>query len=84
MLWYGYHHLNLRRFTAKIGMNNVASLQLFSRLGFAKTSESKVFQEVTLELNLNVNEARDTLCTAWNHLDVIMSPYHRLPLSPSY
>eukprot|EP00899_Mesostigma_viride_P018323 jgi/Mesvir1/26492/Mv25606-RA.1 len=50
MLAYAITHLNLRTFTAKIGMANTSSLSLFRKLGFATVSSSQAFQEETLEL----------------------------------
>ena len=50
MMHYGVQHLHVQRFTAKIGLTNTPSLHLFASLGFAKVSESTVFQEATLEL----------------------------------
>jgi L-amino acid N-acyltransferase YncA len=46
MMYYGVEHLGVRRFSVKIGMSNSASISLFTKLGFAKVSESAVFQEV--------------------------------------
>ena len=43
--------LKLRRFVAKIALDNAPSLALFCKLGFVKTSECADFGEATLELN---------------------------------
>jgi hypothetical protein len=43
--------LKLRRFVAKIALDNTPSLALFCKLGFVKTSECADFGEATLELN---------------------------------
>ncbi len=46
----GIEQLNMRRYIAKISFSNEASLVLFKeKLGFSVVSESRVFQEVTLE-----------------------------------
>ncbi|PIK51617.1 putative N-acetyltransferase 9-like protein-like, partial [Apostichopus japonicus] len=50
MMKYGVDKLGLKKFTAKIGMKNSKSLNLFSKLGFQEIARSQVFQEVTLEL----------------------------------
>ena len=39
------------KFVAKIGETNLASQALFQRLGYAQTSRSEVFKEVTLEVS---------------------------------
>jgi len=50
----GYEDLGVKEYTAKIGMDNVASQRLFQKhLGFAFREASQVFQEVTLTLLLN-------------------------------
>lgn len=41
--------LGVKRFVAKIGVNNAASLSLFDSLGFSIASTSSVFEEHTLE-----------------------------------
>jgi hypothetical protein len=48
--------LGVRRFVAKIGVSNAASLALFRKLHYRHVSTSSVFQEETLELV--VDEAR--------------------------
>ncbi|RKP06208.1 GNAT domain-containing protein, partial [Thamnocephalis sphaerospora] len=49
MMRYGVTDCGLRRFIAKIGLDNVGSLRLFEeRLGFVRVSESAVFREATL------------------------------------
>lgn len=49
MLNYGLNQLGVKRFQAKIKMDNDISIRLFQNLGFRKVNESQVFQEVTLE-----------------------------------
>ncbi|XP_072167738.1 alpha/beta-tubulin-N-acetyltransferase 9-like isoform X2 [Diadema setosum] len=58
MMYYGVRFLNVKRYVAKIGEKNTVSLQLFKKLGFQETSVSKVFQEVTLELEVNPDVQR--------------------------
>ena len=48
-LW-AWGRLGIRRFVAKIGCDNAASLALFRKLGYTHVSTSAVFQEETLEL----------------------------------
>ena len=49
---WAWGRLGVRRFVAKIGCSNAASLQLFRKLGYTHASTSQVFQEETLELVL--------------------------------
>ncbi len=43
--------LSVRRYEAKIGLDNAASLRLFERLGFVEVSRSDAFGEATLALD---------------------------------
>jgi len=52
MLRYGVEELNVREYTAKIGITNTTSLKLFSSIGFAEVSRSEVFHEVTLKCDV--------------------------------
>ncbi|XP_071509110.1 N-acetyltransferase 9-like protein [Diadema antillarum] len=58
MMHYGVRFLKVKKYVAKIGEKNTVSLQLFKKLGFQETSVSKVFQEVTLELEVNPDVQR--------------------------
>lgn len=49
MLRYGYEVLGIKKFQAKIGLDNAKSIAMFSKMGFNKVGESNVFQEVTME-----------------------------------
>ncbi|XP_049862596.1 alpha/beta-tubulin-N-acetyltransferase 9-like isoform X5 [Schistocerca gregaria] len=49
MLCYGCEVLGIKKFQAKIGLDNVKSISMFSKMGFNKVSESNIFQEVTME-----------------------------------
>ncbi|KAK3580059.1 hypothetical protein CHS0354_001012 [Potamilus streckersoni] len=53
MMRYGMERLNVSRYTAKISLNNLPSLNMFHKIGFKEVSRSEVFQEVTLELPLD-------------------------------
>ena len=48
--------LHIRRFVAKIGLDNQKSGALFRRAGYARTGVSEVFQEETLELCVSGEE----------------------------
>lgn len=48
MLKYG-HTLNVDRFTAKIGIDNVQSQRMFEKFGFTESSRSEIFQEITFD-----------------------------------
>lgn len=52
MLRYGVEDLDVKTFYAKISLKNDTSLHLFTKAGFAKVSESEVFDEVALELHV--------------------------------
>jgi len=51
MMFYGFKYLNVKLFSVKIGFDNVASIKLFTNLGFKEESRSEVFREVTLHLD---------------------------------
>ena len=53
--------LGLRRFVAKIGVDNAPSLALFQRLGYLHVSTSSVFQEARCALPANAARLRLTL-----------------------
>ncbi|KAK2156693.1 hypothetical protein LSH36_207g04018 [Paralvinella palmiformis] len=53
MILYGSQKLHMKRVTAKIGLMNIPSIQLFTQVGFSEISRSDVFQEVTYELVLS-------------------------------
>lgn len=44
----GIEQLNIKHFQAKIGLDNVASIRMFQKMGFEEISRSTVFNEVTL------------------------------------
>ena len=50
MMAYAAESLGCRRFVAKIGQANVASLGLFRKLGFREFKRVEVFSEVHMEL----------------------------------
>lgn len=49
MLDYGYRHIHCSKFVAKIGFNNVKSINMFTKMKFSESSRSEVFQEITFE-----------------------------------
>lgn len=47
----GVTTLRIEKYTAKIGQDNLVSINLFeSRFGFKRVSESAIFREITFEL----------------------------------
>lgn len=40
--------MGVKQFQAKIGLDNIASIQMFHKFGFREMSRSEVFNEVTL------------------------------------
>ncbi|KAK1292560.1 hypothetical protein QJS10_CPB17g02051 [Acorus calamus] len=55
MMAFVINKFDIQRFRAKIGESNVASLNLFRKLGFEEVSRSDIFKEVTLELEVKLN-----------------------------
>ena len=53
MLLYGAKNLKIDKYEAKIKLDNDASIKMFEKLRFVQTSKSEVFQEVTLEVEIN-------------------------------
>ncbi|KPP79965.1 hypothetical protein Z043_100423 [Scleropages formosus] len=53
MICYGVTKLGIRKFEAKIGMDNKISIAMFKKFHFNELSASEVFQEVTLELTVD-------------------------------
>lgn len=49
MFLYGIEVLTVKHYIVKITMDNVASLRMFTKMGFIETSRSPVFREITLE-----------------------------------
>ena len=52
MLRYGVDHLKLRTFLAKIKTGNLASINMFSKIGFKEVSRSEIFDEITFEMKV--------------------------------
>ncbi|KAF3443301.1 hypothetical protein FNV43_RR12983 [Rhamnella rubrinervis] len=52
MMAFAVENLGIQIFRAKIGESNLASLNMFHKLGFEETSYSEIFQETTLELQV--------------------------------
>ncbi|XP_029190977.2 N-acetyltransferase 9-like protein isoform X1 [Acropora millepora] len=76
MMNYGANHLGIKKYEAKIGCGNKASLSLFHKLGFVETSYSDVFNEWTLQLNVTEG-IQEWLAEATNHVSV-----HNYPFRP--
>ncbi|XP_076457321.1 alpha/beta-tubulin-N-acetyltransferase 9-like [Babylonia areolata] len=53
MMRYGVEQLGMKKYVAKIGLQNGPSIRLFTQLGFTETSRSDVFQEVTMEVDVS-------------------------------
>ncbi|XP_041818798.1 N-acetyltransferase 9 [Chelmon rostratus] len=53
MMCYGLTKLGVRKFQAKIGLENQVSIGMFKKLGFLEVSVCKVFKEVTLEMTVD-------------------------------
>ena len=51
MMFYGFKVLNVEKYSVKIGFDNIASINLFTKLGFKEESRSDVFQEITYTLD---------------------------------
>ncbi|CAH9135831.1 unnamed protein product [Cuscuta epithymum] len=61
MMAFAVRNFGVKNFRAKIGESNKASLSLFQKLGFAQTSYSQIFSEVTLELPLTEAKCEELL-----------------------
>ncbi|KAK4789760.1 hypothetical protein SAY86_017064 [Trapa natans] len=61
MMAFAIKNLEIRKFRAKIGDANTASLDMFRKLGFEEASHSKIFKEVTLELPLSESKLAEML-----------------------
>ncbi|CAI9571482.1 unnamed protein product [Staurois parvus] len=64
MLFYGISSLGISTFQAKIGQENMKSVQLFQKLHFEEVSFSSVFQELTLQWKVTDEERQQLLDTA--------------------
>ncbi|KAM4524105.1 alpha/beta-tubulin-N-acetyltransferase 9 isoform 1-T1 [Odontesthes bonariensis] len=58
MMCYGVTKLGVRKFQAKIGVDNQLSVAMFKKLHFQEVSVCKVFKEVTLELTVDESSLR--------------------------
>ncbi|XP_073282410.1 GCN5-related N-acetyltransferase 9-like isoform X1 [Primulina huaijiensis] len=61
MMAFAVKNFGILIFRAKIGESNDASLNLFQKLEFKKTSYSEIFKEVTLELQITESKRRELL-----------------------
>ncbi|XP_074638464.1 alpha/beta-tubulin-N-acetyltransferase 9-like isoform X2 [Acropora palmata] len=82
MMNYGANHLGIKKYEAKIGCGNKASLTLFQKLGFVETSYSDVFNEWTLQLNVTEG-IQEWLAEATNHVSVHKYPFRPRSTTPS-
>ncbi|XP_054455095.1 N-acetyltransferase 9 [Anoplopoma fimbria] len=53
MMSYGVTKLGVKKFEAKIGLNNQVSIAMFKKLHFQEASVCKVFKEMTLEMTVD-------------------------------
>lgn len=53
MLRYGIEALNVKKYRVKITFENEASINMFRKLNFHEVEKSDIFQEITLENNIN-------------------------------
>lgn len=53
MLRYGIEVLNVKKYRVKITFENEASINMFRKLNFHEVERSDIFQEITLENNIN-------------------------------
>ncbi|XP_070783494.1 alpha/beta-tubulin-N-acetyltransferase 9 [Enoplosus armatus] len=53
MMCYGVIKLGVKKFQAKIGLNNQVSIAMFKKLHFQEVSVCKVFKEATLEMTVD-------------------------------
>ena len=61
MMYYGVTFLSIERYVVKIGTANVASIKLFTSLGFQVQSHSSVFEETTFQLQCNTESFQTTV-----------------------
>nr|XP_027078475.1 N-acetyltransferase 9-like protein isoform X5 [Coffea arabica] len=59
MMAFAVENFGIHLFRAKIGDSNRASISLFQKLGFEKTSHSEIFQEVTFELPITESKCEE-------------------------
>ncbi|KAK7111397.1 alpha/beta-tubulin-N-acetyltransferase 9-like [Littorina saxatilis] len=69
MLQFGMETIGVRKFEAKIGLQNEPSIKLFTSLGFAETSRSEVFQEITLAAD-TAESLKDLVLPFTSHFDI--------------
>lgn len=53
MFRYGVEFLGITKYQVKIGMSNTPSICMFKKMNFCTVSESQVFQEITMESEVN-------------------------------
>ncbi|XP_050776824.1 alpha/beta-tubulin-N-acetyltransferase 9 isoform X2 [Gopherus flavomarginatus] len=68
MMFYGVTKLGITKFEAKVGQENEASISMFKKLHFKEVAVNRVFQEVTLKLDVN-EQQRQWLLEQTNHVE---------------
>ncbi|KAJ7964736.1 N-acetyltransferase 9-like protein [Quillaja saponaria] len=68
MMAFAVEKLGIKIFRSKIGESNGASLNLFKKMGFVETSYSKIFKEVTLELQVTETRREEMLLLMGNQV----------------
>ncbi|KAJ4977005.1 hypothetical protein NE237_002111 [Protea cynaroides] len=66
MMAFAVKNFEIHTFRVKIGESNMASLNLFRKLGFEDASYSEIFKEVTLELSVKKPKAEELQCLYGN------------------
>ncbi|KAL2715024.1 N-acetyltransferase 9-like protein [Vespula squamosa] len=61
MFRYGIDVLNVKKYRVKIIIDNEKSINMFRKLNFHEVERSEIFQEITMENNIN-QEWKDWLC----------------------
>lgn len=70
MILYGAKKLDIQRFFCKINDDNVASINLFKRLGFVQCDYAECFKQVELELEIPWGELQILLGAHGNYREV--------------
>ncbi|XP_043353517.1 N-acetyltransferase 9 isoform X4 [Dermochelys coriacea] len=68
MMFYGVTKLGITKFEAKVGQENEASICMFKKLNFKEVAMNRVFQEVTLRLDVN-EQQKQWLLEQTNHVE---------------
>ncbi|XP_048674952.1 alpha/beta-tubulin-N-acetyltransferase 9 isoform X3 [Caretta caretta] len=68
MMFYGVTKLGITKFEAKVGQENEASICMFKKLNFKEVAVNRIFQEVTLRLDVN-EQQKQWLLEQTNHVE---------------